>query len=381
MMALPEDILVYDNLAFSTPRPSGRGSDDESGDADAYIEANARAPFTFCDQYTSTLLNVEFFGDPSWPRILLFVPGVCESAETWTVQNLVRICVSRNWRVAVLELEGHGLSEGSRGLIGSSFTRCIRQIKAFCGHALNVDHAQKKALFDYVPENSRFVLAGDSLGGALAAYACQDILKDDDFSVRGYYAGTLLLSPAVGVDPLVVPSPFVVTCLSILSFVLPAVGIEGATPTEDPSHYNCPPWTSRNFRGAWPLGTAKILLDVTSNRVPNDVESGLLNLLVPKVKHTIRIISGTKDPVVPFEAVQSFVHRMQTKVQQDSRRKQEIKTATMMELIEIKKGGHGLLAKSIENPNLSKTQKYSINATFEHVKAFLKLCEKPDLDS
>ena len=371
-----EDLLVYDNLAFSTPRPSGSSFGDESDDEDVYIKANARAPFTFCDQNTSTQLNVELFGDPSWPRILLFVPGVCESAETWTVQNLVRICISRNWRVAVLELEGHGLSEGSRGLIGSSWNRCIRQVKVFCGHALDVDRAQKRILFNYEPENSRFALAGDSLGGALAAYACQDILKDEDLSMRSYYAGTLLLSPAVGVDPLVVPPPIVVTCLSILSFVLPSVGIEGATPTEDPSHYNCPPWTRRNFRGAWPLGTSKILLDVTSNRVPNDVESGLLNLLIPKVKHTIRVISGAKDPVVPFQAVQNFVHQMQSKVPLCDRREQEQETATMMKLIQIKKGGHGLLSKSIENQNLSKTQKDSMNAAVEHVNAFLKLCEE-----
>ena len=377
--ARPEDLLVYDNLAFSTPRPNGSSFGNDSGDADMYIEANARAPFAFCDEHGSTLLNVEFFGDPSWPRILLFVPGVCESAETWTVQNLVRICASRKWRVAVLELEGHGLSEGSRGLIGSSWRRCVRQVKVFCAHALDVDMAQKRVLSDDEPKNLRFVLCGASLGGALVSYASQNILEDVGFSRRVSFSGTLLLSPAVGVDPLVVPPPIVVTCLSILSCILPSVGIEGATPTEDPSHYNCPPWTNRNFRGAWPLGTSKILLDITSKRLPNDVKSGLLNMLQTKSKHAILVISGGKDPVVPIQTVQNFVDEMKTKVEQCDRQLQENKNnVTTIEIIEINKGDHGLLAQSIEDPDIGRTRKRSMKITLEHVNAFLKLCEEMD---
>lgn len=373
----PEDLLVYDNLAFSTPPPNGSSFRRDSGDADTYIKANARAPFAFCDDHGSTLLNVEFFGDPSWPRILLFVPGVCESAETWTVQNLVRICASRKWRVAVLELEGHGLSEGSRGLIGSSWSRCVRQVKAFCAHALDVDMAQKRVLSNDEPKKVRFVLAGASLGGALVAYASQNILEDEVFSRRGSFSGTFLLSPAVGVDPLVVPPPIVVTCLSIISCILPSVGIEGATPTEDPSHYNCPPWTNRNFRGAWPLGTSKMLLDITSKRLPNDVNSGMLNMLQTKSKHAILVISGEKDPVVPIQAVKNFVDEMKTKAEQCDRQQQENKNnETTIEIIEIKKGDHGLLAQSIEDPDIGRTRKRSMNATLEHVNAFLKLCEE-----
>ncbi len=377
--ARPEDLLVYDNLAFSTPRPNGSSFGNDSGDVDMYIKANARAPFAFCDEHGSTLLNVEFFGDPSWPRILLFVPGVCESAETWTVQNLVRICASRKWRVAVLELEGHGLSEGSRGLIGSSWSRCIRQVKAFCAHALDIDMAQKRVLSDDEPKNLRFVLCGASLGGALVAYATQNILEDEGFSRLGFFSGTLLLSPAVGVDPLVVPPPIVVTCLSVLSCILPSVGIEGATPTEDPSHYNCPPWTNRNFRGAWPLGTSKILLDITSKRLPNDVKSGLLNMLRTKSKHAILVISGSKDPVVPIQAVQNFVDEMKTKAEQCDRQQQEnTNNGTTIEIIEINKGDHGLLAQSIEDPDIGKTRKRSMKATLEHVNTYLKLCEEMD---
>ena len=387
-----EDLLVYDNLAFSTPRPRGSSFDGDDNDVkDVWVNASARAPFV----YDSTHLNVEFFGDPSWPRILLFVHGVCESAETWTVQHLARICASRNWRMAVLELEGHGLSEGTRGLIGSSWSRCVKQVTAFCEHSLSIDRVQKRSASAGGPNRStdelrrsRFVLAGASLGGALVAYASQSILEDGNWNDS--FAGTFLLSPAVGVDPLVVPPPFVVACLSALSWVLPSVGIEGATPTEDPSHYNCPPWTNRNFSGAWPLGTSKMLLDVTSKRIPDNVASGKLNLLRPRatnekaLKHSILVLSGDKDPVVPIEAVRRFVDGMKTRgeeltpEQKTKDANSAAATERTIEIVEIKKGDHGLLAQSTEDPDIGKTQKKTTEATIDHVNSFLKLCEEMD---
>jgi len=378
-----EDLMVYENLAFSPAGPDGRRGGDYG-----WIEATARAPFAFRDdgkgRKGNVRLNVEFFGDPSWSKILLFVPGVCESAETWTVQNLARICASRQWRMAVLELEGHGLSGGARGVIGRSWSRCVRQVTAFCKHALAVDVAQKQAGATGAPiPTSRFVLAGASLGGALAAYASQTILRDETFPQRDLFAGTLLLCPAVGVDPAVVPPPYVVTALSALSWMMPAVGIEGATPTGDPTHYNCPPWTQRNFEGAWPLATSKLLLDVTSKRVPGDVESGALNLLLTKattaktLKHAIMVISGGKDSVVPIQAVRSFVDGMQAKADEEQRGTTDSSTTTTtIEIIEIKKGDHGLLAQSIEDPDIGKTQKKTTTQTIECVDSFLKQCEE-----
>lgn len=377
-----DDLLVHENLAFSPPGPDGsRGGDY------GWIEATARAPFVFLDddkgRKGEVLLNVEFFGDPSWLKILLFVPGVCESAETWTVQNLARICASRQWRMAVLELEGHGLSGGAHGVIGRSWSRCVRQVTAFCRHALAIDVAQKRAgaKAASIP-SSRFVLAGASLGGALTAYASQSILQDETFPQRDLFAGTLLLCPAVGVDPAVVPPSYVVTALSALSWMMPAVGIEGATPTEDPSHYSCPPWTQRNFEGAWPLATSKLLLDVTSKRVPGDVESGALNLLLRKattakaLKHAIVVITGGKDPVVPIQAVRAFVDGMRAKADEEQRETSDLSTTTTIEIIEIKKGDHGLLAQSIEDPDIGKTQKMSTIQTIERVDSFLKQCEE-----
>lgn len=380
MQSSLENLLVYENLAFSTPRPSG--SYESSGDNDEFIKATARAPFDFYDKRgCSTSLNVELFGDHAWPRMLLFVHGVCESAESWTVQNLARICASRNWRMAVLELEGHGLSQGTRGVIGNSWSRSIEQVKQFCKHALGIDRAQKQAIlggdFNQDGRHSQFVLAGASLGGALAAYASADLLKEAEWNLS--FAGTLLLFPAVGVDPAVVPPSFIVACLSALAFFVPSVGIEGATPTEDPSHYNCPPWTDRNFSGPWPLGTSKLLLDITSKRVPSDLESGLLNLLQPRttkgttLRHSILVISGDKDQVVPIQSVRNFIDCMKARV--DVTKNISTSKQTRIEILEIKKGDHGLLAQSTDDPHIGKTQKKTTQLTIDHVNAFLKMLE------
>ena len=382
-----EEILIYEDLAFSSPQPDpGNDGNDGNDEKEQYIQSVARAPFVFCDaeekscgvsifggpSTKKTILNVEFFGDSSWPNLLLFVHGVCESAETWTVQNLAKICASRQWRMAVLELEGHGLSEGARGVMGTSWSRNVRQVTAFCKHALKVDQLQKRQLKKDSPYR-KFVLVGASLGGALAAYASQALSSNDETFAS--FVGTLLLCPAVGVDPSVVPPPFVVKALKGLSWIAPTIGIKGATPTEDPSHYNCPPHTTRNFQGAWPLGTSKLLLDMTSHRIPNDVDTGELNLLSVSRKttnHIIAVIAGDKDYVVPINAVRNFVNGMKTHAEKNG---ENTACTTNIEIVEIKKGDHGLLAQSLEDSEITKSQRTSTAATIESVHEFLKKCE------
>ena len=375
-----EDLLVYENLAFTTPNPHGDGSGNDNSESNGILPATARAPFVFRDPKATfpfgsspVTLNVELFGDPSWSKILLFVPGVCASAETWTAQNLVRICASLQWRMAVLELEGHGLSQGSRGVIGNSWDRCVRQVVGFCRHVLKVDQAQKKDLEGCSQQQSRFVLSGGSLGGALSAYASQSILQDEtNQELKSAFCGTLLLSPAVGVDPDVVPPPYIVGALTALSWVIPAVGIEGATPTEDPSSYSCPSWTDRNFKGAWPLGTSKMLLDVTSTIVPNDVANGKLNLLLHQglENYSLKVIAGDADPVVPIQAVRAFVDGMKAKAQET-----KSTVEATLEFVEIPKGEHSLLSQSVDDPKNSNTQKQTTEKTIEQVTLFLKGCQ------
>ena len=222
-----ENILIYEGLAFSSPRkitsPSGEvdknknnyednnnnnndNDNKDDDDDDEFVTAIARAPFYFTNEKDdgndndndNCLLNVELFGDISWPRILCFVHGVCESAETWTVQNLARICLKRKWRLAVLELEGHGLSSSlsmsssltsscslsssnhqdhcrNRGLLNvGKMNRYVQQVVQFCRHVTDVDRMQKQQKDDNEPSSitdNKFALSGASLGGVLAAFS------------------------------------------------------------------------------------------------------------------------------------------------------------------------------------------------------------------
>jgi alpha-beta hydrolase superfamily lysophospholipase len=344
--------LIYDNLAFTCPKPTpttedgkssplgiGGGGYDTTFIADELVVSVGRAPFVFDED---TTLNVELFGDSLWDHILCFVPGVCESAETWTVQNLARICQRNKWQLAVLELEGHGLSSTirGRGVLSGDMDRLVRQVISFCRHVVVEVYPKRRKQHQQPNITSTstvsFAVSGFSLGGALAAYASQRISNDivvaptstSTWTKNTKFVGCLLLSPSVGVDPAVVPSNGIVFALAAISMIVPWAAF--MTPIEDPSHYSCPPWSKRNYEGPWPLGTARLLLDITSKIVPMDVQEGNLNLNhVPDVV----VVAGSRDPVVPIGAIRTYMDGLTLL---DAKK----------ELIEIVKGDHGLLAQS-----------------------------------
>mmetsp|Transcript_27683 Transcript_27683/g.51938 ORF Transcript_27683/g.51938 Transcript_27683/m.51938 type:complete len:400 (-) Transcript_27683:881-2080(-) len=386
--------FVYDDLAFTSPRPAG--NTDEF--VEPLVTAVARAPFLYGEETTRTAittstspslcdfqsrtsssasgitLNVELFGDASWNRILCFVPGVCESVETWTAQNLARKCQDCQWRLAVLELEGHGLSSGgsrssssgtTSALMSGGMDQWVDQVIAFCRHVLAL---QQQEQHSSSLTTTTLTLSGSSLGGCLAAYASQKIAeaisssdptvsKNDDWK-HCNFVGAFLLSPAVGINAAAVPPPSILTCLSVLAKVIPSVGF--LTPVEDPSHYNCPPWTKRNFAGSWPLKTSKQMLDITQ-RVPKDVREGTLNMRnVPFVT----VISGSKDPIVPLEAVKTFVEAILE--HRPSSNESNEQSAPAVEFIPIAKGDHGLLATPLAS------NKKTAKETIEQVVKFLQ---------
>ena len=296
----------YDQLAFS-----GSGNDD-------LITAKVRHPFhPSSSSSSSCLLNVEIFGsatddgvdDSNWPY-LLFLHGVCESAETWTVQNLARAAQQSNWRLAVLELEGHGLSTGKRSVCGS-FSRLVGHAEDFVHHL-----AASSPEATEVP----FAICGASLGGVLAAYVSDRIASNLQY--KGRFIGTVPIVPAVGVATEAVPPAPIVAALRVLAAVVPSSGF--LTPVEDPSHYACPSNTQRNFQGSWPLSTSKMLLDVTSGGVEKDLNSGKLKLDIP----SLLVIAGENDEIIPMEAVESFYTKAK---------------CTDKEFVKVPRGDHGLM--------------------------------------
>jgi len=172
------------------------------------------------------------------------------------------------------------------------------------------------------------------------------------------------------------------------------------TPTEDPSHYDCPPGrTTRNFAGPWPLGTSKLLLDVVSERIPSDVREGSLepnlnlNLNLnphhqaaeghdrpPAQAHAVWVLTGRNDPVVPIGSVREFVEGINRNRRGGSSKEDHggggggFSSSPPIVLIEIPRGDHSLLVPA----HGSKTKNKTLATTKAHVLAFLDHCEALD---
>mmetsp|Transcript_10186 Transcript_10186/g.22055 ORF Transcript_10186/g.22055 Transcript_10186/m.22055 type:complete len:428 (+) Transcript_10186:129-1412(+) len=284
------------------------GTSQNNGDA-AYNHNNHRRSFHNSDQ---------------WP-LLLYVHGICESTETWGVQTLAQYCAKHCWRLVVLELAGHGLS-GDIGIGSSRVSGGVGSVSSM-GRATCPDFDE---LVNHVVEFTirmgrhfsrakGMVLCGGSLGGALVAYAVKDILaarheqsransntdaqltQQPQLECPDFY-GITLLAPALGIDPGAIPPSPVVVALRYLSYIFPSQGI--LTPIEHPT-YACPPSSTRNFSGRWPLSTSNMLLDITSRRVPNDVESSNVQTQMEGLQ-SLCVITGDRDEIVPLTSVMKW---------------------------------------------------------------------------
>jgi alpha-beta hydrolase superfamily lysophospholipase len=267
---------------MSQPLAFANANDDEE-----LIAATSRLVFEAQD---GEYLNIEVFGEVALATnktLLVVIPGVCESAETLGVQAIVAAASSIT--VAVLELPGHGLSTGQRCVI-LEFVPLVTTVASavqFIMEQLNPDHT---------------FLTGNSLGGVLAMYAAAHL--------DPLVLGIALIAPAVGVAPEAVPHWTIVGGLQALASLVPTLQVPSLTPYEDPSHYNCPSNTQRNFTGHWPLATCRTLLDVTSHRVPNDIATpGQLTL---KSTPNVLVIAGARDSVVPLQCIQEFYQKVES---------------------------------------------------------------------
>lgn len=267
-------------------------------------------------------LNIECFDPPnpiSSTPILLFTHGICESAETTCVQTLATSARERNVRLAVFELEGHGLSSGRR-CVCPTFDRLLEHTLEFVSFAVSSFAGTTKESAD-----PPYYLSGSSLGGVLAIYAAEIISNQiHEASFPTNFKGVAPICPAVGVDARAIPSPVISSCLSVLACIVPSAQIP-LTPLEDPTHYNCPETTTRNFSGNWPLSTSKMLLDVTSYRVKSDIERG--NLKLSHVKNVIMFLAE-EDMVVPSQSITTLFDSL---------------TSTNKNLIRIPRVGHDVM--------------------------------------
>ena len=251
------------------------------------------------------LLNIEIFDhagtkDNHEAPILLVLHGVCASAETLGVQAIVAAAKGHSVKVAVLELEGHGLSSGKSCVCGD-FNRMLAHVLEavqFTVPSLRGAGGPSTSKFSEAP----FFITGQSLGGVLAIYAAEEISKDKDNTYPKNFKGLAPIAPAVGVDPRAVPPTAIVQCLRMLAYIAPATQVP-FTPLEDPTNYNCPADSNRNFSGHWPLATSKMLLDVTSNIVASDLKDGKLSL---DSIGSVLTFAAEEDEVVPKTSIKAF---------------------------------------------------------------------------
>jgi fermentation-respiration switch protein FrsA (DUF1100 family) len=119
------------------------------------------------------------------------------------------------------------------------------------------------------------------------------------------------IAPAVGVDEKLPPSPIVLG-LKMMTYTAPTMKLS-LTPYEDPTHYNLPSTTKRNYQGHWPSATSKMLLDLTATKGLGDIQAGHLSWA--NVPHVL-VIAGDNDRAVPLTAIESVYAALQSEQKQ-----------------------------------------------------------------
>ena len=207
------------------------------------------------------------------------------------VQTMAEAAVRAGWRLVVLEAVGHGLSSGARGVCGS-FAQLVT-------HAVG-----------FITEFDRDLIVKDRLHAPFAQryqhrrragrVRCRQAARRCGLQLTARRCRAL--RTLRGVSPEAVPPR-----RSTLRFVLSlrsrprTLAWLKATPYEDPSSYNAPSESTRNYRGHWPLATCRMLVDVCEG-VAADQAQGALALRFP-----IIAFSGAEDHVIPVGAVSAFV--------------------------------------------------------------------------
>jgi alpha-beta hydrolase superfamily lysophospholipase len=262
--------------------------------------------------------------------------------------------------LVVLELAGHGLSGNIAGLGRATcpnFDDLVNHVIEFT-----------KEMSGKFSRSKGFAVCGCSLGGALIAYAVQGILSATrSNNIAGSntkqnecpdFYGIALLAPSLGVNPGAIPPSPVVAALKALSFLVPSKGI--LTPIEHPT-YACPPCSTRNYSGRWPLSTSSMLLELTSNRVPNDVASGNVQKLM-EGSPSLYVIMGDKDEIVPLQSVLDWFDAVPLSSDDGGKM-----------LTVLKGGGHDFFHERLKGNKMKRT-------AFDHLFEYLNRLAKKDFE-
>lgn len=181
--------------------------------------------------FLKDLLSVVLSSSSSNLKLVNVFINSCASSESYSIQQLALETKRKKGRLAVLELEGHGLSSGDRGLC-VDFNRLVQHVKEFVRHVLTqvtiMDEEGKSRGYQGDEDTTlSYVMSGNSLGGILSAYAAEEISKytsiiyqrtNPELYYPWSFLGVVLVAPAVGVHPEVVPNPILVSLLEAGKF-------------------------------------------------------------------------------------------------------------------------------------------------------------------
>lgn len=180
---------------------------------------------------------------------VLLIHGFAEHAGNYA--GLVRDLVNANFAVAVLDLRGHGLSEGPRGHVEGPDTYA-EDIEAFL-----------EAVFPALLPNRPLYIFGHSLGGLTGL----QLLQRKKLPVKP--AAAIFTSPLLGFPELLAPQKYLAALAPLVAKILPALPIAHGIPATVLSHDEAylkrrglDPLIGRVASPKWLISVAKSVLGV-----------------------------------------------------------------------------------------------------------------------
>jgi len=230
---------------------------------------------------------------------VVFFHGVNESADTVSVHRMAKAITDVGMVFCCLEQRGHGRSvgpAGTHGLVKNFDELCVDAIE-FCGHIVHMYHP------------AQFVVAGHSMGGAVALHIGDTLVQD----YRGTFIGEAVIAPAL-YGPPELRIGVLRNLFEGLAWMGPGFPIG---PWEDMKLYDTGSGKMLNYSGGMRAGTISMFMNDLWPRtdkllcLPPAERKGRLVLDFP-----LLVLCGKQDEVVPCQTMRKIIEGASTKEKQ-----------------------------------------------------------------
>ncbi|RZA07669.1 MAG: alpha/beta fold hydrolase [Proteobacteria bacterium] len=227
---------------------------------------------------------------------VLLIHGFAEHGGNYA--HLVRDFVNAHLAVAMLDLRGHGLSEGARGHVEGPHTYA-EDIEAFM-----------QEVFPLLLPNRPLYVFGHSLGGLTAL----QLLQRKKLPAK--VAGAVLTSPLLGFPELLAPQKYLAALAPIIAKIMPTLPVAHGIPPTVLSHDEAylarrerDPLNSRVATPKWLISVGKSVLEVQAKADEAGAACPTLTMLAGDEKVTnlnearrfaFRAYSGLRHKVIEF---------------------------------------------------------------------------------